>query len=159
MVDFKKGTAELLAGENEVEVNLVAPIHLSAYFIPFLAQQPDAAIINISSGLGFVPLAIMPIYCATKAAIHSFCLSLRHQLRTTPIKVFEVIPPTTDTDLDKGARAHRGQAYRSVPPAEVAKGTLEGLAKDEFEIAIGQGARLREASRANLEQAFQNMNY
>lgn len=159
MVDFKKGPADLLAGENEVEVNLVAPIHLSAYFVPFLAKQPASAIFNVSSGLAFVPLAIMPVYCATKAAIHSFSMSLRHQLRSTSIKVFEVIPPTTDTDLDKGARAHRGQAYRGVPPSVVAKATLEGFARDMFEIGIEQGANLREASRTNPDQAFQNMNH
>ena len=107
-VDFKKGTVDLMSGENEIEINLQAPVHLSALFIPYLMKQKEAAIVNISSGLAFVPIAIMPLYCATKAAIHSFSLFLRHQLKGTSIKVFEIIPPTTDTWLDRGARDKRG---------------------------------------------------
>ena len=108
VIDFKKGTEELFDGEDEIEINLKAYVHLSAYFIPLFLERKEAAIINISSGLGFVPIAIMPVYSATKAAIHSFSMSLRYQLRNTPIRVFEVIPPTVNTDLDKGARERRG---------------------------------------------------
>jgi uncharacterized oxidoreductase len=60
-------------------------------------KMTDAAIFNVSSALGFIPLAMMPISCATKAALHSFSISLRHQLSAEGIKVFEVIPPTVDT--------------------------------------------------------------
>lgn len=158
MVDFKQGEDDLFNGEDEIAVNLIAPIHLSAHFIPLLAKQKKAAIVNISSGLAFAPLAIMPIYCATKAALHSFSLSLRHQLRSTPVKVFEVIPPTTDTELDKGARGRRGQVDRGIPPEEVAKAAIIGIEKDEYEIAVGRAAGLRQGSRENPEQLFQNMN-
>ena len=102
MVNLKKGTKELFNGENEIETNLVAPIYLSAYFIPWFLKKKEAAIINVSSGLGFVPIAAMPVYCATKAAIHSFTISLRHQLKDTSIKVFEIVPPAVDTELGKG---------------------------------------------------------
>ncbi len=88
MVDFKKGISNLSVGENEIDINLTAPIYLSAYFIQDLIKQKESAIINVSSGLAFVPIAFMPVYCATKAAIHSFSLSLRHQLKDTSIKVF-----------------------------------------------------------------------
>jgi uncharacterized oxidoreductase len=88
MIDLKKGINELSAGEDEIEVNLKACVHLSALFIPSFLKKKEAAIINVSSGLCFVPIAIMPVYCATKAAIHSFTLSLRHQLRDTSVKVF-----------------------------------------------------------------------
>lgn len=158
MIDFKKGTQDLFAGEDEIEINLKAYINMSAYFIPTLMKQKEAAIINISSGLGFIPLAIVPVYCATKAAIHSFSLSLRHQLKDTSVKVFEVIPPTVDTDLDKGARAQRGQKDRGIPPAEVAKATIDGLEKDEYEIAVGMAQNLRMSARNNPEQMFQNIN-
>jgi uncharacterized oxidoreductase len=84
-VDFTKGESDLLDGEDEIQVNLSATIHLSAMFIQQLMKFKESAIINISSGLGFVPLTIVPIYCATKAAIHSFSWSLRHQLRKTNI--------------------------------------------------------------------------
>jgi uncharacterized oxidoreductase len=119
----------LFAGEDEIEINLKTYIHLSAYFIPLFMKRNEAAIINISSGLGFVPLAITPVYCATKAAIHSFSLSLRHQLRNTPIKVFEIIPPTVNTELDKGARAQRGQENRGISPTVVAEATIDALEK------------------------------
>jgi uncharacterized oxidoreductase len=158
MIDFRQGPSELINGEDEVGINLVAPIRLSAYFIPQLANQKEAAIINVSSGLGFIPLSIMPVYCATKAALHSFSLSLRHQLRSTAIKVFEVIPPTTDTELDHGARGKRGQTDRGIPPEEVAQATLNGLEKDLYEIAVGQAEGLRRGARENPDEIFQNMN-
>ena len=66
-IDLRKGTAELFGGEDEVQINLAAPIHLSAYFAPLLLKKKEAAIVNVSSGLGFVPIAAMPVYCATKA--------------------------------------------------------------------------------------------
>jgi uncharacterized oxidoreductase len=158
MIDFKKGTEELFDGEDEIEINFKTYVHLSAYFTPLLMKQKEAAIINISSGLGFIPLAIMPVYCATKAAIHSFSLSLRHQLKNTSVKVFEVIPPTVDTELDKGARAKRGQTDRGISPTEVAKATIDGLEKDEYEIAVGMAQNLRMGARNNPDQLFQNMN-
>jgi uncharacterized oxidoreductase len=157
-IDFKKGTEELFEGEDEIETNLKAYVHLSAYFIPLFLECEEAAIVNISSGLGFVPLAITPVYSATKAAVHSFSMSLRHQLRNTPIRVFEVIPPTVNTDLDKGARKRRGQRDKGIPPSEVAKATLEGLEKDQFEIAVGMAKNLMEGSRNNPEQIFQSIN-
>jgi uncharacterized oxidoreductase len=157
-VDFKKGTADLLSGENEIEINLQAPVHLSALFIPHLMEQKESAIVNISSGLGFIPLAIMPLYCATKAAIHSFSLSLRHQLRNTTIKVFEIIPPTTDTELDRGARAKRGQVDRGIKPEVVAEAGIEAMDKDNFEVAIGQAQFLLTSSRNDPERVFQMIN-
>ncbi len=157
-IDFKKGTVDLLSGENEIETNLQAPIHLSALFIPHLMKKREAAIVNVSSGLGFVPLAIMPVYCATKAALHSFSMSLRHQLKDTSVRVFEIAPPTVDTELDKGARERRGQKDRGIKPGEVAEATLQAMGKDEFETAIGQAQFLRTGSRNDPERIFQMIN-
>jgi uncharacterized oxidoreductase len=157
-IDFKKGTADLLSGEDEIEINLQAPVQLSALFIPHLMKQKKSAIVNISSGLAFVPVVIMPVYCATKAALHSFNLSLRHQLRDTSIKVFEIIAPTTDTDLDKGARSRRGQTDRGVKPEIVAAAAMEALEKDNYEIAIGQAEFLRDSSRKDPEGIFRRIN-
>ena len=158
MIDLKKGTSELSAGEDEIEVNLKASVHLSALFIPLFLKKEEAAIINVSSGLCFVPIAMMPVYCATKAAIHSFTQSLRHQLRHTSIKVFEVIPPTVDTELDKGARAQRRQEDRGIPPVEVANATLKALENDQYEVTIGMAENLRMGAKTNPEQVFQNIN-
>lgn len=155
MIDLKKGPAEL-SGEDEIDINLKAPIYLSALFIPVLSKQKEAAIVNISSGLGFVPIASMPIYCATKAAIHLFSISLRHQLKNTSIKVFEIIPPTTDSELDKG---RKGTVNRGIPSSDVAKAALSALEKDEFELAVGMAEGLRAGSKTNFDQIFKNINH
>jgi uncharacterized oxidoreductase len=157
-IDFKKGTADLSNGEDEIEINLQAPIQLSALFIPHLMRQKEAAVINISSGLAFVPIAIMPVYCATKAALHSFSLSLRYQLRDTSIKIFEIIAPTTDTDLDRGARDRRGQTDRGVKPDIVAASAIEALKEDDYETAVGQAQFLQDSSRKDPEGIFQRIN-
>ena len=81
------------ATSEEIAINLEAPVHLSALFIPHLLKQERPVIMNVTSGLAFSPMASAPIYCATKAALHSFTLSLRHQLASTPIQVIEIIPP------------------------------------------------------------------
>ncbi len=126
--------------------------------IPHLLDEKEAAIINVSSGLGFVPLAIMPLYCATKAAIHSFTLSLRHQLKDTPIKVFEVIPPIVDTELDRGARAKRCQADRGIPVTQAASEIMKGLQEDLYEIPIAGATNLIQGSKQNFDQVFNGMN-
>ena len=163
MIDLKKGPNDLLDnleadGEDEIDINLKALVYLSAHFVPELRRKRRAAILNIGSGLGFIPISFMPVYCATKAAVHSFTVSLRHQLRNTPVQVFEVIPPTVDTNLDKGARERRGQANRGIPPSEVARSVMAGLERDELEIAIGMALDLRRRSRENFDEAFANMN-
>ncbi len=153
-VDLKKGVDQL-NGEDEININLRTPIYLSMLFIPFLLKQEEAAIFNVSSGLGFVPIASMPIYCATKAAIHSFCVSLRYQLKDTSIKVFEIIPPTVDTDLDKGRRI----SYRGIEPSEVAIATLKAMKKDEYEITVGESEGLKTGAMTNFDQVFARMNH
>jgi uncharacterized oxidoreductase len=158
MIDLKKGAKSLLAGEDEIATNLVAPVHLSAFFIPLLLKKNEAAIINVSSGLGFVPIAAMPVYCATKAAVHSFTLSLRYQLKDTPIRVFEVVPPAVDTELGKGNAGEEEYEYRGIPPSEVAKAVLTGMANNECEIVVGEAKGLVTGSRSNPEQAFQDLN-
>jgi uncharacterized oxidoreductase len=94
---------DLADAEAIITTNLLGPIRLTAAFLPHLQKQPRAAILNISSGLAFLPLALTPTYCATKAAIHSYTLSLRYQLRATGIEVLELVPPYVATNLMSGA--------------------------------------------------------
>jgi uncharacterized oxidoreductase len=98
---------DLADAEAIVTTNLLGPIRLIAALLPHFKQQPSATIINVSSGLAFVPLAVTPTYCATKAAIHSYSQSLREQLKSTKIEVLEIIPPYVQTDLMGGAKDPR----------------------------------------------------
>jgi uncharacterized oxidoreductase len=94
---------DLADAEAIVATNLLGPIRLTAALLPLLQKQPHSTIMNVSSGLAFVPMAPTPTYCATKAAIHSYTQSLRYQLRKSSTEVLELIPPYVATDLMDGA--------------------------------------------------------
>lgn len=159
-VDFTspKISGRVPPADNELAINLESTIRLCALFAPKFLVKKSAAIVNISSGLAFVPIAEMPIYCATKAAIHSFTTSLRHQLKDTSVRVFEAIPPTTDTELDASFAGEEEQAYLGISPQEVATAIIDGLKEDRQEIVIGQAQRLQKASMQNPEQIFNQLN-
>ncbi len=98
---------ELAVAEATVATNLLGPIRLTAALLPLLRKQEHSTIVTVSSGLAFLPLALTPAYCATKAAIHSWTQSLRYQLKTTTTEVIELIPPYVATDLMTGAHDPR----------------------------------------------------
>ncbi len=155
-IDLSRGADELLSNEDEIEINLRSQIYLAARFVPMLIDKDESAIINVSSGLGFVPIAAFPVYSATKAAIHSFTKSLRQQLKDTRIKVFEVIPPGVyDTEL-KGKPMPKSDW--SISAKEMADAVLEGLGNDQYEIAAGTARGWVNASRNELDKAFENTN-
>ncbi len=135
----------------EIETNVVAPIHLTSLFAQHLSTKFDAAVINISSGLAFAPLAFMSVYCATKAAVHSLTLSLRHQFKETSVKVFEVIPPAVDTELGHDRREDKTQSHGGLPIADFIAEAMEALKNDIFEAPIGQAKGLREKREALFE--------
>jgi uncharacterized oxidoreductase len=97
--DLRSGSADTSAAEAMVTTNLLGPIRLTAALLPHLLKRPSATIINNTSGLAFVPLPAMPTYCATKAALHSYTVSLRVQLRGTNVRVLELPPPYVQTEL------------------------------------------------------------
>ena len=98
---------DLADAEAIVTTNLLGPIRLTAALLPHLQTQAASTIVNVSSGLAFLPLSLTPTYCATKAALHSYTLSLRYQLRATRTEVIELIPPYVQTDLMAGAEDPR----------------------------------------------------
>jgi len=145
---------ELSKVHSEIEINLVAPIHLASLFASHLASRNNSAIINISSGLAFVPIAFMPVYCATKAAIHSLTMSMRYQLKNTSVKVFEIAPPSTDTELGHQRRTDKNQTHGGIPIGEFLAEAMEAIKSDLLEAPIGQAKGLR----AKREEMFNMMN-
>ena len=130
----------------EIDINLKGTLLMNNAFLPLLKQNNNSAIINVSSGLAFVPLPITPVYCSTKAAIHSYSLSLRAQLRNTDIKVFELAPPLTKTELIVVFEEYmRGNPI--MPTEDMVADFLKGLSKDEYEIRVGQANQLKFMSR------------
>jgi uncharacterized oxidoreductase len=96
--------SDLAISEATIATNLLGPIRLTHALLPHLISRPEAAIMTVTSGLAYVPLAPEPTYCATKAALHSWTESLRVQLANTNIKVIELAPPGVQTDLMPGQR-------------------------------------------------------
>ena len=148
---------DLADAEAIVATNLLGPIRLTAALLPHLEKQPRAAILNVSSGLAFLPLALTPTYCATKAAIHSYTLSLRYQLRSTAIEVLELIPPYVQTHLmDRNANDPR-----AMPLDRFLAETLEILKQQPTpaEICVETVKNLRFAAESGkFEQIFNGLN-
>jgi uncharacterized oxidoreductase len=150
---FTGGTA-LQDLDQEVATNFTSPVHLIGELLPLLRRQPQAVIVNVSSGLAFAPMADVPVYCATKAAIHSFTLSLRHQLKATGVRVVEMVPPIVDTGLGSGNRSKGVTRPLMMSPEDFAADALAQLANDQDEILVGMSVN----ARRNGEALFERMN-
>jgi len=118
--------------EHELNINFLAPALLCRAFLPHLLKQNGAAIVNVSSGLALVPKQAAAIYCASKAALHSFSKTLRWQLEGTSVNVFEILPPLVDTAMTSG----RGKG--KISPAQLAEEFWQGFQSDKLEMLIGK---------------------
>jgi uncharacterized oxidoreductase len=141
----------------EIATNLSGTIQMTSQFLPHLKQQPTAAIMIVTSGLAFVPLPISPIYCATKAGLHSFSLSLRAQLKHTKVKVFELAPPATDTTLLVGANINDLKGIQIMSVSDMVDVAIKGVEQDRFEICPGMSKQLRLMGRIAPEFIFKQM--
>jgi uncharacterized oxidoreductase len=142
--------------EATIATNLLGPIRLTAALMPYLKKQPQSVIMNVSSGLAFVPMAPTATYCATKAAIHSYTESLRYQLNGTSIEVIEVIPPYVATDLMSGA-----SDPRAMPLEKFIAETMEILKTQPMatEICVENVKRLRFAAESgHYDAVFKGLN-
>jgi uncharacterized oxidoreductase len=136
----------------ELAINVDAPIHLALALLPHLRRR-GGAIVNVTSGLSFVPYTAAPVYSATKAALHSFTLSLRHQLAGTGVRVIEIIPPAVNTDLG-GVGLHTTGA----PLEPFADEVVARLAAGEAEIAYGTAEPRAAAAHTAFDEFFMRMN-
>jgi len=148
--------ADLADAEAIVATNLLGPIRLTAALLPHLQKQSSATVINVSSGLAFVPLVFTPTYCATKAAIHSYSQSLRYQLKSTPVEVIELVPPYVQTHLMDGA-----DDPRAMPLKEFIQEVMEifKTLPTPSEILVERVNFLRKAEReGRYDAAFATLN-
>jgi len=154
-VQYRRALSEDGALENleqEVATNFTAPVRLIGELLPMLKRQPHAVIVNVSSALAFSPLAGVPVYCATKAAMHSFTLSLRHQLKATGVRVVEIAPPIVDTGLGGEDRIAGTSTQAMMSPDDFAAEALNQLENDQDEIMIGLAAGARKMGEALFER-------
>ena len=131
----------------EIDINLKGTLLMNNVFLPLLQNNNNPAIVNVSSGLAYVPLPIAPVYCSTKAAIRSYSLSLRAQLRNIGIKVFDLAPPLTETEMIGGFDEEDIKGVAIMPVEEMVAGFLKGFAKDNYDIRMGAANQLWFMSR------------
>lgn len=144
---------------DEVNTNVLGVIRIAAAFTPQLVQQQKAVLVNVSSGLAFVPMARFPVYCATKAAVHSFTLSLRHQLKGSGVKVIELIPPYVATELGGLRKTVGPDGPQPMPLEAFIAETIAQLEGDSDEVVIGDARNLVAASNPEtFKKVFAGMN-
>jgi len=131
----------------EIEINLSGPVRMVQQFLPHLKTRMGALIVNVSSGLAFVPLPVSPVYCATKAALHSFTQSLRIQLDGTSVTVIELAPPAVETPLLRGEFAEEMKGQKGMDVKVLAKRAIAGIEAGRMEIRPGLSNVLKAMSR------------
>lgn len=151
------GVRALADVTREIDVNLRGPIQMVQQFLPHLRRQPQAAIVNVSSGLAFVPLAISPVYSAAKAALHAYTRALRVQLSTTGIQVIELAPPPVETRLMRGEFEAETKGSRGMSAEALARSAIVGIERGRTEILPGLARLLKAMSRIAPEFMFRVM--
>jgi uncharacterized oxidoreductase len=131
----------------EIEINLSGPVRMVQQFLPHLKTRTDALIVNVSSGLAFIPFPASPVYCATKAAIHSYTQSLRVQLDGTGITVIELAPPAVETPLLRGEFAEEMKGQKGMDVKVLAARAIAGIESGMLEIRPGLSNVLKAMSR------------
>lgn len=143
---FEKAGAEMMT-------NYLSIIRLNEKLLPLLKKQAEAAIVNVSSVVAYVPDRILTGYSASKAALHSYTQSLRIFLSSTSVKVFELMPPLVDTEFSAGIGGHNG-----LKPSFVAEQLIDGLETDNYEIRFGDTEQIYQLYRSSPEEALRVMN-
>jgi uncharacterized oxidoreductase len=129
--DFRKGAPAEERLDPGIFLNLNAPIHLMTRLMPRLLAQPEAMIVNVTSGLAIAPNGGGPVYCATKAALRSYTQTLRHQLKGTRVSVMEALPPLVDT------RMNAGRDTKKMSAQECARQIVRAMERGDAEANVG----------------------
>ena len=133
LYDIANSDGAFDSAQDEILTNYLSVIRLNEYLLPLVKTQPEAAIVNVSSVVAFVP-GSLPTYSASKAALHSYTQSLRIALsRTSTVSVFELMPPLVDTEFSAIINGHNG-----IAPSVVAQAFIDGLETDTYEIRVGK---------------------
>lgn len=136
--------------KEEIAINIEAPIHLTSLFIDLKSLD---TIINVTSGLSFVPLTKVPVYSASKSFVHSFTLSLRQLMKSRNIEVIELIPPSLNTDL-----GGKGIHDNAPPVSDFIEAVFEQLKQGKIELTFGFSEAMAKAGPEDLQKAFTRMN-
>ena len=139
--------------QQQLQTNLAATIHLTQLFAQHLSRQSTPVVFVTTSGLAHIPGAAAPVYCATKAALHSYALTLRHVLKSQEIEVIEICPPHVDTDLG-GAGINKA----GIPVDTFADAVMDELRKGTVEITYGYSTKAASASRRERDELFKALN-
>ncbi len=131
----------------EIEINLSGPIRMIQKFLPHLRSRKGALIVNVSSGLAFIPLPLSPVYSATKAALHSYTQSLRVQLNGSDVTVVELAPPAVETPLFRGEFAEEMKDEKGMDVVVFAQKAIAGIEAGKREIRPGLSNVLKAMSR------------
>jgi uncharacterized oxidoreductase len=149
-------SGEIADAEATIQTNLLGPIRITAALIRHLMSQPDAAILNVSSTLAMVPAAMLPSYCASKAAIHSYTQSLRYQLKDSSVQVIEIMPPWVQTEL----QGDRGMNPKAMPLNDYIQEIMAVLknSPEVPEIVSERAKPMRYAERGDYDAFFNKYN-
>ena len=152
-IDYTSDAQSMILQEMEINIDFAGPIRMVHHFMPMLKSKSESAIVNVSSGLAFVALASAPVYSATKAALHSWTQSLRYQLRKSPVKVFELMPPLVATEM-----VSQFEGQQMMAPRELAQAFIKGFRSDKFEMTPYPSRLVKIMSRLAPKFAFKMLN-
>lgn len=131
----------------EIDIGLNGTMRMAQQFLPLLARQKDGLIVNVSSGLAFVPFPISPVYSAAKAGVHAYTRCLRVQLKDTSVNVVELAPPLTETRLYQAEFSKKMNGRRGMPVDVLVRKAIASIEAGKTEIRPGQSNLLKIASR------------
>lgn len=152
-INYLDNNSTLQQQINEIDIDFGGPIKMTHYFLPDLLKRRESAIVNVSSGLAFVPAANMPVYSASKAALHSWTQSLRLQLKKSNIKVFELMPPFVATEM-----VDRFEGHSMMSSKALAESFMKAFKKNKLEIVPGSSKLVKFMVRIFPALVFNQLN-